>query len=96
MKAVDHRMNLVEGGGTLFGAHRNRALMFRYAILLTLWLLIAMVLGASLTSELQPQLESGVPQVSPSTAFEASSNETHLIASVVTAILVVGLGYDSK
>jgi heme A synthase len=91
MKLADRRMDLGEGDGTSSGADRQRALMFRYAILLAFWLLIAIVAGASLTSELQPQPGPGVPQVSPSTAIEVSLNEIHVIASVVTVVLILGL-----
>jgi heme A synthase len=70
---------------------RKQTLMFRYTMLLAFWLLIAIVLGASLTSELEPQPGSGAPSVSPSTAIEVSLVETHVVASVVAGILVLGL-----
>jgi heme A synthase len=86
MNVADRRMDR-----TFSAMDRKEIFMFRYAILLALWLLIAIVFGASLTSEVQPLPGSGVLTVSPSTAVEVSLDESHIVASVVTAILVLGL-----
>ncbi len=86
MKAADGHLD-----PAISRADRQQILMIRYTILLAFWLLIAIVFGASLTSELQPLPGEGVLAVSASTAIEVSLNESHIVASVVAGILVLGL-----
>lgn len=65
--------------------------MFRYAVGLALCVLVLIVLGAALTSEIQPLPGADVPVVSASTPGEISLEQGHTVAAWIVSALTLGL-----
>jgi heme A synthase len=65
--------------------------MFRYAVGLAICVLVLIVLGASLTSEIQPLPGADVPVVSASTPGAVSLDQAHTLAAWIVSALTLGL-----
>jgi heme A synthase len=73
------------------GASSQSAWMFRYAVMLAVCALGLIVLGASVTSEIQPMPGSAKPVVSPSTQADVLLLRAHMVAAWAVGILTLGL-----
>jgi heme A synthase len=67
----------------------NKALL-RYTIALGLCVLVLIVLGAALTSEIQPTPGSSTPAVTASTPGEISLEQDHTVAAWIVGVLTLG------
>ncbi len=65
--------------------------MFRYALALAVCILVLIVLGATLTSEIQPAPGSSTPVVAATTPGEISLSQAHTVAAWAVAVLTLGL-----
>jgi cytochrome c oxidase assembly protein subunit 15 len=65
--------------------------MFYYAAVVAFCVLIAIVLGASITSEIHPIPGSNLPQVSPFGAATTPLEHVHTAATLAAGVLILGL-----
>jgi cytochrome c oxidase assembly protein subunit 15 len=76
---------------TMVRSAKTNPWMFRYVALLALCALVLIVLGAWLTSEIQPMPGSSSPVVSASTKSDVLLDRAHTLAAWVVGFLTLGL-----
>jgi heme A synthase len=91
MNTVDRHLESGGRNGASSGAARNNPWMVRYTMVLAVCVLVAIVLGASVTSEIHPIPGSSVPHVSLSAGEETSLEQTHALVAIAASILILGL-----